>query len=287
MFKSIKGVFIGTLVILLAYAILPKSWQFSRLFIFVGAGWTILYYILSRIFLHFTIGKRYKLRLKATKSFGVINDDDSEVRRIEELIRHTNDNISNIDKINTKSIDALENGDYNELIFSAKNQSYTEIIDWMSHLNFDQTDYKIAPDSENYLIGSNSIDTAGELYILNLNTLVSKENKRKKRLFDVIFSFSAVILSPFIIWNFNRKSSFLKNMIQILIGRSSFIGFSEVVSKKDVRLPKIKPGLLVPGDIMDSNDPQINEKLNLLYARDYSMRKDFSILLKAWNKLDE
>lgn len=287
LFKSIKGVFIGTLLILLAYAILPKSWQFSRLFIFVGAGWTILYYLLSRIFLHFTIGKRYKLRVKSTKSFAIINDDDSEVHRIEELIRHTNNDISRIDKVSTESIDLLKNGQYNELIFSAKNQSYTEIIEWMSRLNFDQTDYKIAPDSENYLIGSNSIDTAGELYILNINTLVSKENKRKKRLFDVIFSLSAILFSPFIIWTFNKKSTFFNNMLQIITGSYSFIGFSEVVSKKDVRLPKIKPGLLVPGDIMDSNDPQINEKLNLLYARDYSMRKDFSILLKAWNKLDE
>ena len=79
----------------------------------------------------------------------------------------------------------------------------------------------------------------------------------------------------------------MTNMIQVFIGNISFIGFSEDVSKKDVRLPQIKPGILVPKDIMDSDDPHINEKLNLLYARDYSMRKDFSILLKAWKKLDE
>jgi len=157
----------------------------------------------------------------------------------------------------------------------------------MSQLNFDSTDYKIAPDAENYLIGSNSIDTAGELYILNLNNLVTKENKRKKRLFDFIFSLCGLILVPFIIWNFNNKSQYIKNLVQILLGNISFIGFSEEVTKKDVRLPKIKPGLLVPGDIMESNDTQINEKLNLLYARDYSMRKDFSILLKAWKKLEE
>ena len=76
-------------------------------------------------------------------------------------------------------------------------------------------------------------------------------------------------------------------MIQIFLGKVSLIGFSEDISKRDVRLPKIKQGILVPGDIMDSYDTLIHEKLNLLYARDYSIRKDFSILIKAWKKLDE
>ncbi|MDG1147321.1 MAG: glycosyltransferase [Crocinitomicaceae bacterium] len=284
--KTLKGIFIGTLIILLAYAVLPKSWQFSRLFIFVGAGWAMTYFYISRNFLHFTIGKHYKLRTKGSSSFGIINNDDSETRRIEELIRQTNNNISTINQINPDAINTIENGTYNEIIFSAKNYSYKEIINWMSELNLDQTDYKIAPDSENYLIGSNSIDTPGELYILNLNALVSNENKRKKRLFDVLFSFSAILLTPFSVWNFENKLSFVKNMISILLGNRSFIGFSEDVSKKDVRLPKIKPGILVPADLMGLDDSKINEKLNLLYARDYSMRKDFSIVLKAWKKLD-
>ena len=57
--RSFSGVAIGTGIILMLYALLPKEWQFSRLFIFTGAAWTIVYYILSRYFLHFTIGKRF------------------------------------------------------------------------------------------------------------------------------------------------------------------------------------------------------------------------------------
>ena len=55
---------------------------------------------------------------------------------------------------------------------------------------------------------------------------------------------------------------------------------------KDVLLPKIKPGVLQPSDILGIQEESVIEKLNLLYARDYSMRKDFSIVLKAWKKLD-
>ena len=62
LFKFLKGVFAGTLLILIAYAILPKSWQFSRLFIFVGAGWVLSYYLISRIFLHLVARKQFNLR---------------------------------------------------------------------------------------------------------------------------------------------------------------------------------------------------------------------------------
>ena len=55
---------------------------------------------------------------------------------------------------------------------------------------------------------------------------------------------------------------------------------------KDVRLPKIKPGVLRPSDILGIEEESVVEKLNLLYSRDYSMRKDLSIVLKAWKKLD-
>ena len=156
----------------------------------------------------------------------------------------------------------------------------------MSEFHSEKLDFKIAPADANHLIGSNSIDTAGDLYILNLNTLVSKENRRKKRLFDFSFSFGLILSFPLsFIWVKN-KSSYFKNLIQIFLGKKSFIGFSDADMKRDVRLPKIKPGILSPSDSIDGSDDLIREKLNLLYSRDYSMRKDFSILLKSWGKLD-
>ena len=67
--KFIKGTFIGTLVILVIYALLPKEWQFSRLYILAGAIWLLIYYISSRIFLHFAIGKKFCLIQKKKKKF--------------------------------------------------------------------------------------------------------------------------------------------------------------------------------------------------------------------------
>ncbi len=286
-FKTIKGTLIGTIIILIFYAVLPKNLQFSRLFIFLGSLWVISYYLISRAFLHFIVGKKYKLQIKESKSFAIVCSEDKEYNRIKDIIKKTNTNISIIDKIELELFFNTKNNSYDEIIFSSKNISYKKIIELMSLCKFKHVDYKIAPESENFLIGSNSIDTGGDLYLLNLNILTSKENKRKKRLFDLLLSLTAIIISPFILWFYKNKKIYFENMIMIFLGRLSFVGFSEKIYKKDVRIPKIKPGILYPENIISVTNNSIIEKLNLLYARDYSVKKDISILIKGWKKLDK
>ena len=281
--KLLKGVFWGTIIILLAYAILPKSWQFSRLFIFLGAGWVATYYLFSRLFLHFSFGKKFSLKFEDKKKFGIIGSDN-EIERVKELLVQTNTQIEQVTSIGIN--ESIEKASIDELIFCSSEISYATIIQKINQFKDYSIDFKIAPSNGNHLIGSNSIDTAGDLYILNINTLINRENLRKKRLFDIIFSVILLLFSPFFILFFNNKISFLQKIIQIFIGNKSFVGFSEDVAKKDIRLPRIKPALLSPIDAFEMKTPEIQEKLNLLYARDYSMRKDFSILIKAWKKLD-
>lgn len=285
LFKHFKGALLGTVLILIAYAILPKSLQFSRLFIFVGAGWVIAYYLISRVYFHFTIKGAFRLRNTSKKNFAIVGSRE-EYERVKILLSQTQSNLGgtvHIDSI--QSIEATK-FNYDELIFCSGDLSNHAIIEAMSRLRSNAMDFKIAPKGCNHLIGSNSIDTAGELYILNLNALVSEENKRKKRLFDLLASGGFLISMPILIFFVKNKSEFFKNILRVFAGKLSFIGFSEELSLRDVRLPRIKKGILTPDDGFDFDDDGIREKLNLLYARDYSMRKDFSILWKAWGKLD-
>ena len=284
-FKFFKGVFLGTILILLAYAILPKSWQFSRLFIFVGASWIFTYYLISRIFLHFLIGKQYYLKTDLRQRFAIVGNND-EFHRIKDLIQQTNESAKEIIHIDPNKEDLKNALNIDEIVFSSKILPYSKIIAWMSDLNSEKLDFKIAPEGSNHLIGSNSIDTAGDLYMLNLNNLVSKENRRKKRLFDFCFSFLLILSFPLSFFWVKNKMTYLKNLLQISLGKKSFIGFTEADMQRDVRLPKTKQGVLSPSDSIDGSDDVIRAKLNLLYSRDYSMRKDFSILLKSWGKLD-
>ena len=49
-------------------------------------------------------------------------------------------------------------------------------------------EYKIAPPESISIIGSNSIHTAGDLYVVNINSISKRSNKRKKRVFDIGFA---------------------------------------------------------------------------------------------------
>ena len=282
--KLFKGVFWGTILILLVYAILPKSLQFSRLFIFIGAGWTLGYYLISRLFFHVFIKGRFSLKFDVGRHFAIISDND-EFKRIKKLITQTNSNVGSIENINIENVKTIPK-EIDELVFSTKNYSYENILDSIDLYKSNELDFKIAPKKDNHLIGSNSIDTAGDLYVLNINALVNKENIRKKRLFDFSFSTLLILLSPILFIVFKNKMQFFSNIFKVFFGNATFIGFSEETARRDVRLPTIKNGILSPSEGTPYVSKEINEKLNLLYARDYSLRKDFAILLKAWHKLD-
>ena len=77
-----------------------------------------------------------------------------------------------------------------------------------------------------------------------------------------------------------------KNMFLCLIGRKTLIGYFLTKTSEKEQLPKIKKGILTPFDSLKFTDEQVIAKLNLIYARDYSIFKDFEILQKAWKKLD-
>ena len=156
----------------------------------------------------------------------------------------------------------------------------------MSKIDSSKVDFKIAQPDSLYLIGSNSIETAGDLYVMNVNAISKVGNVRNKRSFDLILSGLFLVLSPLLIFAFKNKKQFIKNCWSVLIGRKSLVGYHFNQQENTSPLPKLKPGLLYPLESLSDQDPLMLDKINLIYARDYSIQKDFSILLKSWKKLD-
>ena len=137
-----------------------------------------------------------------------------------------------------------------------------------------------------YLIGSNSIDTAGDLYVLNINSITTKSNIRNKRTFDFIIAVGLLISSPILLFFYAKKKKFISNILLVLIGKKSIVGYLFIPHTIDLKLPKIKTGILSPADKTGLFDNLMVDKLNLIYARDYNIGKDFLILKKAWKNLD-
>lgn len=301
LFSYLKGALFGTAFILMIYALLPKTLQFSRLYILLGALLVVLYYVISRVLLHFTFKGVYDLKGVKNKNFGIVGTED-EVKRVKEILKHSTHNIANVFSIspsrevqhsnNTGSLEQLNQvvhiHDINEIIFCAKDVSAEAIINWMSKLRSADLEFKIAQPNSVYLIGSNSVDTAGDLYVLEIDKISKTKNKRNKRTFDIVMSLLLLMVSPFIIWFYSNKKQFFKNLFGVVFGQFSIVGYHLEASTEAKDLPRIKTGVLKPFDKTNTfaKDKELLYKLNLIYARDYSILKDFQILTKNWNKLD-
>ncbi len=297
LFKFLKGSVLGTIGILVIYALLPKEWQFSRLYILLGTIWIISYFIISRIFLHLSIGKRFNLSANKNKKFVVVGSKN-EAERVSQLIKQTNDKIEEINFVSTSNtkedgfIGTLNQLDQvvhihsiDEIIFCAKDTTAQTIIHWMSAISSTNIDFKIAQPDSLYLIGSNSIDSAGDLYILNINSISTKSNIRNKRTFDFITSIALLSATPLFIFVFKNKRKYITNILSVLFGKLSIVGY-HYLNNSENNLPKIKNGILSPADKTNLIYETMFDKLNLIYARDYNISKDFVILKNAWKKLD-
>jgi O-antigen biosynthesis protein len=296
--KSLIGSFAGMLAILLFYGLLPKEYQFSRLFILIGTCWTISYFYISRIFLHFSLKNKFILSEKKNKSFLIVGET-IEANRVQNVLKQVNSNIDQLLIVSPgtekadEAVGILSQLDQlvkqykiDEIIFCAKNTTAQEIITWMSNLVDYQLDFKIAQPDSVYLIGSNSIETAGDLYIININEISKKSNIRLKRTADIFISILGLCLSPILILSYKHKWRFIKNMFQCFIGNKSLVGYYFVDKIENTNLPKLKTGILTPFDEGDHHNKNLSGKINLIYARDYHVFKDLKIILHGWKKLD-
>ena len=293
----LKSLSFGTVFILVIYALLPKDWQFSRLYILIGSLWSFLYFIVSRMFVSLVLNGNLGL-INRHKTFAIVGDE-IEFQRVSEILKGTGKfklyrvsptNIREENSVGT--VDQLDQiahiNKIDEIIFCAKNTESKKIIFWMTHLNSEKLDFKIAQPDTSFLIGSNSIENAGELYVLNINAISKSDNKRIKRILDVLFSVVLVILTPFLIWIYKHKLNFLQNIFNVLLSKKTLIGyqFANSTETKNYLLPSIKKGIIPVQNWFSKNTAIPSDNLNIMYARDYSPLVDLKLLFKNLHKLD-
>ncbi|HOW31420.1 MAG TPA: hypothetical protein PLP88_07630, partial [Bacteroidales bacterium] len=176
--------------------------------------------------------------------------------------------------------------DIDEVIFCAKDIAAEVIIDHMSELQDLQVDYKIAPPESLSIIGSNSINTAGDLYVIDINSISKTENRRNKRLFDISGSMLLLATSPVTAFLTRNPAGYLLNLLKVFIGKRSFSGYCPT-KIQDFRLPSIRRGILHPADALPKSalSEEAYQKLNMLYARDYHIGNEFRLLLRGFRNL--
>jgi lipopolysaccharide/colanic/teichoic acid biosynthesis glycosyltransferase len=150
-----------------------------------------------------------------------------------------------------------------------------------------QVDYKIAPPESLSIIGSQSITTSRDVFILELDSIVNVHNLRIKRFYDIVFSLFSLLFLPVLVFIVKKPFGFISNLIGVFLGRRSWVGYCPTQNPDNEKLPRIKSGILNPTDGLRQTivDDETIRRLNLLYARDYKLRNDLNICFRGFRQL--
>ncbi|GIV44271.1 MAG: hypothetical protein KatS3mg035_1394 [Bacteroidia bacterium] len=251
----IRGVLSGAILILVAYALLPEYLRFSRAMVLLGAAWSVFALPTYRYILHLLKLNFIELDTDFKKRIAIVGSRE-EYLRVLEFIRLSDVKTSFIGHISLnenelKKDDSL--GTYNQLtdlitiykidevIFCAKDIPAQSIIENMSRISNTNIEFKIAPPESLFIIGSNSINTNGELYIVNINSINKTSNIRSKRFLDISSSLILILFLPVLLIIVPNRIGLISNILQVLLGKKSWVGYKETNLKQE--LPKIKKGV--------------------------------------------
>ena len=230
--RIFKGLMWGTFSILIFYSLIDESLRYSRALLLLGSAWAFVVLPLYRLLLSKLNIAGIDLELGKQKRV-VIIAGKTESERISELIVSSGLKIDTVGFVSPDETGPQQHflGDIHqlpeiirinkidELIFSSGDIPSQEIIRIMLDLNNLNIDYKIAPPESLSIIGSNSISTAGDLYVVQINSIAKESNRQNKRVFDIFMSFGFLILSPVLVAFVRRKTGFVQQLVSVLNGK--------------------------------------------------------------------
>lgn len=300
--KIFQGIAIGTVFILVVYALLSESYRFSRAIIILGAVWGLISMTTIRLLLHLIGIKSYRLGGETKNKRFIIAGQRDEAERVAELLHKTWLTPAFVGLVSIKN--NTEKGDQfigtidqlheiipiyriSEVIFCSKNLPHQVIIDKMSELQDMRCDFKIAPEDSLSIIGSNSINTSGDLYTVDINSITSPRNRRNKRFLDLVTALVLLIFLPVNIFIVKNPAGLLRNIFRVLLSNRSWVGYHTKDRSELEKLPHIRKGILTPEDAFRKKqlNREITGKLDLIYARDYAFTTDVNIIVRGFRKL--
>ncbi|PLX23068.1 MAG: glycosyl transferase family 2 [Marinilabiliales bacterium] len=296
----LKGIGIGTFIILAIYALLPESFRFSRVLIISGAFFSFILSYLNRLIVHPI--KFFPQKFKPNRKLRIIIIGlQEEIKRIEDIIADAEFKPLIIGKVapteelkkdyHIGTVNQLDEivkiHKIDELVFCAKDIPSNHIISTMLSLSSLNLDYKIAQPDTLSIIGSNSIETVGELYTIEFNSITNTKNIRNKRFFDIIASLLILILSPLLLLFFKIPFKLINNSVHVLLGFKTWIGYNVKSEVNIENLPVIKKGILTPLDARSKKELSNSfvQNSNLAYAKNYIVWNDLKILLKGFKQI--
>ncbi|KAA9326059.1 glycosyltransferase family 2 protein [Adhaeribacter soli] len=295
--RAVRGIFIGT-VLIAAISNFFDAYRFSKALIVLGGAWAIAAVVGRRLLVHFLKYKNLQMGEVQQKRIAIVGSQ-AESRRVIALLKEAHVDASMLGFI---SNDASERtaGDYlgelrqlneiiqiygvNELIFCGKDLSTSQIISLMAQIENKEIEFKILPEASEYIIGSSSKTSQGDYYTLNIElNLDKKSNRRAKRALEICLSLGFILFSPFLLPFVKEKGGFFSNCFGVLFGNLQWVGLRHTAPETRRR----QRAVLSPADRFRDTalDEATVQRLEVLYAKDYTPSLDLEVVFKAFRKL--
>ncbi|MCC6385656.1 MAG: glycosyltransferase family 2 protein [Bacteroidia bacterium] len=292
--KILRGILSGTFFILVVYALLPETLRFSRALILIGTFWAGISAVLLRIVLFYSGVRSLGLNQQLKKRI-IIAADQDEGQRILSMLNLSGISFTLIGfaRIQDEFSDQFSIGrtaqlsdlirvyDANEVIFSSRDISSSEIMKFMQQDIAGQIEFKIAPPESMYIIGSNSIHAQSSFYLVDINAFSNPVNRRKKRIFDLMSSSAVLILFPFTFLVFKNPLTKLSQAWSVFTAKKTWIGIRQRTSAPAHIF--LKDGIYSPADIYRHLNPDeaTCQRILVLYLKEYSVMTDLKIVWKC------
>lgn len=295
--KIVSGVFFGMIMLLVFYSLLPSELRYSRALIVLGSVMSLCILLCIRFIRNFISKGSFAIEKQWALRYAIVAELH-EAERVAALLRTTEnqpsftafiavDNNTADERFvgNTSQIeDIIRIYSIDEVVFCSKSLSQIKIGELMSRLSKTNVRFTIVPPSADFIIGSNTIKTPTDLYVVNVNSITSEDNRRKKRLLDVAVALIMLLFYVFIIWFAKNKRALLKNIFLVLFNRKTWVGYSLEEGVQTDKLPKLKPSVFTVANMFSEKSlaKSAIHKLNLLYAGNYSPLNDLQIICKSF-----
>ena len=301
--KILKGGLWGGVIGLLLYGLLDEDYRFSRVIVFMGAILSTLNIVLYRWGLS-QMGISSIIFKTIPDIRMAIVGKEGGIKRVKKLLEKT----INLPKVTLEvypSYDFQNNSDHfiahlgqlpdacnifdiNQIIYCAEDMDSGFIINEMILQENPNIELKIAPPESTFIIGSQSINTSGEILSINSsNTFTREESKTSKRIFDLCTACILLLMSPMIVWIQASAKQFFRNVFQVILGNKTWVGFIPLKNHEDL-IASIKPPVLrLSAPYKNQNKPtEFYESLNINYARRYDFSSDIALIWQERAHLD-
>ena len=293
--RLIRGLAVGTVLLAAIYGFLDMEYRTSRALIVLGMLWGMLSLSSLRALIHLLRHGHLRMGNRPIKNLVIVGSEE-ESRRALHLVQQAQVHHNFIGTVSVtrtgdlqKFLGNLSQLDeivhiyrVSELIFCSKDIPAQDIMAWMTRLGT-SIDYKIIPEGALSIIGSNSKNTAGDLYAIDIRfEIAAPMNRRNKRVLDVLLSFGILLASPILVWMVQSKDGLFRNSIHVLLGQKTWVGYYPTEHPTN-NLPPLRPAVLNPIDALPVGtvNPPTANRLNFLYAKAYTASRDLEIVWKS------